>query len=835
MALAFPDAYEVGMSHLGLKVLYSVVNSRTDLMAERVFAPWPDMERAMRNGGLTLTTLETGTPLSHMDIVGFSLQYELCFTTVLQMLDLAGIPLLAEERSEKDPLVIAGGPGTYNPAPVDRFFDALAIGEGEELILELADVTLQWKQARGSRRDLLNAWKQIPGVYVPALHTPGETVTKRIVPDLEAAAMPVRPVVPFCEIVHDRVGLEIARGCTRGCRFCQAGMLYRPVRERTPETIVKQAREALQATGWDEVSLLSLSAGDYSRIGELVHGMIARFGPEKVAVSLPSLRTETFDPQIARAIASVRKTGFTLAPEAGTDRLRSVINKGNSEDDLERAVRAALQEGWQTLKLYFMIGLPTETDQDLDGIVGLIRRANKWFKGKKITASISTFVPKAHTPFQWVAQLTEDEIKRRQHYIRRYFQSGQVRVKCHDPRSTLLEGLVARGDGRMARVIETAFRMGARFDGWAEHMQFQTWMTAIERHGIDPARELGPRNPEDPLPWEFVNTGIDRAFLDLEWTKALAQETTPDCRFGSCQSCGVCDFHEIRPRTADDAPIRISSEVVLKGIEHERYMHEQDSPPLTPPARGGECQIPSLDGRGQGEGDRTNPKAPEYTPRRVGPGVSPTRFRLRYAKTGAMKFLGHQDLIRAFHRACRRCGFKLSYSQGFHPHPKLRFSPPVPVGVESLAEFVEFDLQEASLGTAHLLEALTKELPEGLFPMEIAQIPLNDSPISAKIQQLTYEIRLPESFSSDLAAARIKVFQDADTWEIAREHKGKTTSRDLKPCVEAVKCSGSLVQLVLRAGPSGSVNPLDAAAAVLGLSRQEVRTMNILKTDATYQ
>ncbi|MEW6349862.1 MAG: TIGR03960 family B12-binding radical SAM protein [Thermodesulfobacteriota bacterium] len=784
MALAFPDAYEVGMSHLGLKVLYAVVNSRADLMAERVFAPWPDMERAMRDAGLRLTTLETGTPLAHMDIVGFSLQYELCFTTVLHMLDLAGIPLRAGDRSEKDPLVIAGGPGTCNPAPVARFFDAFAIGEGEELILELADAAIRWKEARASRNELLKSWAEIPGVYVPSLHTPGHTVTRRIVPDLEAAAVPVRPVVPFCEIVHDRVGLEIARGCTRGCRFCQAGMLYRPVRERTPETIVNRAREVLQATGWDEVSLLSLSAGDYSRIGELVQAMIARFGPEKVAVSLPSLRTETVDNRIARAIASVRKTGFTLAPEAGTDRLRSVINKGNSEEDLERAVRAALQEGWQSLKLYFMIGLPTETDEDLDGIVGLIRKSCKWFKGKKITASISTFVPKAHTPFQWATQIPEDEIKRRQNYIRRYFQSGPVRVKCHDPRSTLLEGLVARGDGRMGLVIETAFKMGARFDGWAEHLRFQAWMDALDQHGIDPVRELASRNPEDPLPWDLVDTRIDRKFLLDEWTKALGQETTSDCRFGSCQSCGVCDFDEVRPRTAEDAAFAVGSEV---------------------------------------------------EPRPAASDAGPARFRLKYVKTGSMKFLGHQDLIRAFHRACRRCGFKLLYSQGFHPHPKLRFSPPVPVGVESLAEFVELDLHESTPGAAHIIEGLTRELPEGLNPVEIAQIPLNEPPISAKIQQLTYEISIPESFSSDCVAARISAFRDADTWEISREHKGRTTSRDLKPCVEALECSGRLVRLVLRAGPSGSVNPLDAAAAILGVSRQEVRAMNILKIDATHQ
>ncbi len=782
MALAFPDVYEVGMSHTGLRVLYSIVNNRPEFWAERVFAPWPDMERAMRRSGVPLTTLESGTPLSKMDVVGFSLQYELCATTVLQMLDLAGVPLVAEQRTESDPLVIAGGPGTFNPAPMARFFDAMVIGEGEELILELADVMMLWKREGGSRRDLLAAWKELPGVYVPSLHCSGEKVTRRIVANLESAAMPTRPVVPFCDIVHDRIGLEIARGCTRGCRFCQAGMLYRPVRERNPGTIVKRAGEALQTTGWDEVSLLSLSSGDYSRIGELVHCMIDRFGKEMVAVSLPSLRTETLDTHIARAISSVRKTGFTLAPEAGTDRLRAVINKGNSEADLERAVRSALLEGWQGLKLYFMIGLPTETDQDLDGIVDLIRKASRWFKGKKITASVSTFVPKPHTPFQWAPQLLEDEIKRRQMHIKQHFRGGPARVKYHDFRTSMLEGIVARGDSRVAMVIERAFKGGARFDGWDEHLVFDAWVQALGAEGVDLNTYPGPRQIDEPLPWDLVDPGVSREFLKEEWKRALAREPTLDCRFGACAGCGVCDFEKVRPITVQGEEMDLPSDI--------------DEQPVAVQ------------------------------------GMEVVRFRFRYSKTGAMRFLGHQDLSRAFYRAFRRVGLKLVYSQGFHPHPKIRFSPPVPLGVESLAEFVEIDLMEAPDGPAEVLEALRRELPPGLAPRKVEQIPLNEPPISARIQQFTYQIRLPESFGTELIAARIQTFREARTFEITREHKGKTTVRDLKEWVEDVSCSDGVLVLVLRSGPTGSVNPLHAAAGVLGINPDEVRAMSVVKIAA---
>ncbi|MFH0821434.1 MAG: TIGR03960 family B12-binding radical SAM protein, partial [Pseudomonadota bacterium] len=493
VALAFPDAYEVGMSHLGLKVLYSIVNNRPELAAERVFAPWTDMERLMRSRNLTLCTLESGSPLRDFDLVGFSLQYELCAATVLMMLDLGRIPLRSKERTASDPLIIAGGPIAANPLPLSPFIDAFVIGDGEEVILEIADLLVDLKGRDDSRDARLRALHDVPGVYVPQLHETGRRVTRRVCVDLDKAPYPTAPIVPFCETVHDRVGFEVARGCTRGCRFCQAGILYRPVRERSIQCILSGIRESLKNTGWEEVSLLSLSTGDYSGIKSLVRRAAAEFGRDMVALSLPSLRTETLDEEVAEAIRSVRKTGFTLAPEAGTDRLRRVINKGNTEEDLERSVKTAFRQGWQGVKLYFMIGLPTEQDEDVDGIARLIAKASKWTRGGKLTASVSTFVPKPHTPFQWAEQLSMEETRRRQRLIGRFFRGGRVRVKFHDARTTYLEGILARGDQALADVIESAYRKGARFDGWEECFNLDRWMEAFAERGIDPDSYLRER------------------------------------------------------------------------------------------------------------------------------------------------------------------------------------------------------------------------------------------------------------------------------------------------------------------------------------------------------
>jgi radical SAM family uncharacterized protein/radical SAM-linked protein len=781
VALAFPDVYEVGMSHLGLKILYSIVNTRPKYWAERVFAPWPDLEALLRKHSEPLVTLESGTPLCEFDIVGFSLQYELCATNVLQMLDLGGIPLRAEERGEDDPLVIGGGPIAFNPAPWAPFFDALAIGEGEELILDLCDTAFEGRGEGRARNEVLARWTEVKGVHVPALHRPGEVVSRRIVSDLDRATFPEDLVVPYCETVHDRIGVEIARGCTRGCRFCQAGMIYRPVRERDADSIVELAGKSLEVTGWEEVALLSLSSGDYSSIIDLIERMVDEFGRDQVAISLPSLRTETFDPEMAEQIRRVRKTGFTLAPEAGTDRLRRMINKGNSEEDLEKAVSTAFSQGWQTLKLYFMIGLPGETEEDLNGIVGLIRRASKWARGKKMTASVSTFVPKCHTPFQWAEQISIDATRHKQAHIRKFFRKGRTRVKFHNPHSSFLEGVIARGDRALSAIIEKAYRLGARFDGWDEHLNFDIWIRAFEDSGVDPSDYLRRRSVDEELPWDFVHTGVSRQYLIREWERALSEETTPDCRFGECEGCGVCDFELIYPRSGD---------------------------PLTA-------------------------KAHRESPREDSPGEPAIRrFRLRYGKEGPIRFLGHRDLIRAFHRAFRRAGLTLDYSRGFHPHPRLRFSPPLSVGVESVCEYLDFDLRGSLDEETVVQPVLEKNLPNGIHALDIKEIPLNSRALSDIIQSFTYQISASDSLKPVEMALRMSEFERADSFPITVGREERSRYLDLKEWVRGIEFNGSVLSVTLRVGREGAVNPFDAAAGLLGRTREEARSLRIRKTSA---
>jgi len=566
-ALAFPDVYEVGMSHLGLKILYDVLNRRPDTVAERVYAPWPDMEAEMRGGGIPLYTLESFRPVADFDVVGFTLQYELSYTNILNMLDLAGIPLLAAERDDRHPLVIAGGPCAFNAEPLADFIDFFMLGESEEAVDEVAAALTTWKTAGrpGGRRGFLARAAAIPGVYVPAFYdvsyradgtlaavepntaAAAPVINKRIVRDLEAAPYPTRPVVPYLEIIHDRIMLELFRGCTRGCRFCQAGVLYRPVRERRPETLLRLAQELVDNTGYSEISLTSLSSADYSCLRDVVRQLINRFRDQGVSVSLPSLRIDSFSIELANEVQKVRKSGLTFAPEAGTQRLRDVINKGVTEADLEEAVGAAFRAGWSGVKLYFMIGLPTETDEDIRGIAALahkvldIYRAATGRKGAKVTVSVSSFVPKPHTPFQWFGQDSVAELERKQHLLKSLFRDRSITFRYHDARVSYLEAVFSRGDRRLGRVLLAAWRGGAKFDGWTEHFRYDVWQEAFRQTGVDPdfyARR--ERNAAELLPWDHLSAGVDKSFLRREYEQALAARPAADCRRGECRACGVC-------------------------------------------------------------------------------------------------------------------------------------------------------------------------------------------------------------------------------------------------------------------------------------------------------
>ena len=567
IALAMADVYEVGMSNLGLKILYEILNRRDDIAAERVYAPWLDMEEEMRRRGIPLFSLETFREVSSFDILGFSLQYELLITNTLNMLDLAGLPLHAAERTDEQPFVIGGGPCVYNTEPIADFFDFFVLGDGEEIVVEVCDALIAWKKEGrpDGRRGFLRRAARIPGVYVPSFYAPeydgqgmftglrildeaaSPQIYRRVVKDLDGTPFLEKPVVPYLGIVHDRLMLELFRGCTRGCRFCQAGMAYRPVRERRPETLESLARTLFDSTGYNEMSLTSLSSADYSCLSPLVDGLLAGTQGERVSFSLPSLRIDSFSVDIAERLQQVRKSGLTFAPEAGTQRLRDVINKNVTEDDLLHSVRTAFEQGWKAVKLYFMMGLPTETDEDIVGIAELAQKVVDCYKevkgkrGVKVTVSVSCFVPKAYTPFQWFAQVPQEEFERRQQLLKESIRDRAISFHYHDARASVLEGVLSRGDRRLAPVIETAWRNGAKFDGWTDQFKDEVWKDAFCRCGVAPEfYSRRTRDLEEVLPWAHTSPGVSEVFLRREWQRAQEAALTHDCRRETCTGCGVC-------------------------------------------------------------------------------------------------------------------------------------------------------------------------------------------------------------------------------------------------------------------------------------------------------
>lgn len=566
MAFAFPDVYEVGMSHVGSKILYGLVNEKSDHLLERVFAPWPDMEKETRSQEIPLFTLESFRSLRDFDLLGFTLQYELAVTNVLNMLDMAGIPIWSRDRDQTYPLVIAGGPVVYNPEPYADFFDLFIIGDGEEVLLEFLDCC--WENRHLSKREQLLKLAAMEGVYVPSLYqvdyneegtvkqmTPvhesiPERVKKRIVVDLDRAYFPERPILPYMTIVHDRAVLEVMRGCQRGCRFCHAGMVYRPVRERSIETLKKQAEEQLASTGYEEISLASLSTLDYSGIDKLVRGLVQTYQHQGTGVSLPSLRVDAFSIELANEVQKVRKTTLTLAPEAGTQRLRDAINKNVSEEQLLEAVKAAFQSGWLSLKLYFMIGLPGEMEEDLEGILELLEKVravgDEYARRKvEIRASIASFVPKAHTPFQWRPQNSIEELEQKRRILAAR-KMKRIKLSFHDSKTSYLEGVFSRGDRRLAEVICRAWQKGCKFDGWSEYFYYQHWLEAFRESGVDPDfYTIRPRSYNEVLPWDFIDIGVNKAFFQAEDERAAEGIATGDCRWEECSGCGVCPAFEV--------------------------------------------------------------------------------------------------------------------------------------------------------------------------------------------------------------------------------------------------------------------------------------------------
>ncbi len=565
--LLYPDAYEVGQANQAIGVLYAALNSIDGVAAERAYVPWIDLADLMRAEGIPLFSLESCAPIRSFDLFGITLPYELTYTNVLEALDLAGIPFRSADRTAEDPLVIGGGPCVFNPEPVAPFFDAILIGEGEQAAGEIVAAHRNARAQGLDRAATLEALAQVPGVYVPSLYEPvvidgrlEETkslasapavVEKRVVASLSDYAAPTCPVVPFMDVVHDRMTVEVLRGCTRGCRFCQAGMVYRPVRERAPDEIVAATMSGLACTGYDEVSLTSLSTADHSLLEEVLRRLSRRLAGTGVSVSLPSLRVDAFSVDMARMIGSGKKSGLTFAPEAGTQRMRDVINKNVTEEDLLDTVRSAFEAGWRRVKLYFMIGLPTETDEDIQGISRLVYQVLTTAKeatppqqrgSVRIGVSVSTFVPKAQTPFQWEPQVTLEEVRRRQSVLRERMPRKGVDLSWHDADVSFLEGVIARGGREVADVLEAAWRSGSRFDAWTEQFSLERWLASFESVGVDPSAIANRQRDEDEaLPWDHLSAGVSRTYLLRERRRALEEKTTPDCSFVGCTGCDVCD------------------------------------------------------------------------------------------------------------------------------------------------------------------------------------------------------------------------------------------------------------------------------------------------------
>lgn len=579
VALAFPDLYEVGQSHLGLRLLYQRLNEEPHILAERVFAPAADLESILRQEGVPLFSLETRHSLAEFDLLGFTLQYELSYTNILNMMNLAGIPHRSMERQGGQPWIIGGGPGAFNPEPIADFFDLFLLGEGEEALLEIVETITQSKEEGWDRNKTRRRLAKISGVYVPALydvsyHADGtiaaiiakegapKTVQKRIISDFDQAYIPKQDIVPFTEIVHDRIMMELFRGCTRGCRFCQAGMIYRPIRERSPETVENALHKLLRETGYEEVSLTSLSSSDYSRIQEVVERLTGCYGKERVNITLPSLRIDAFPEDLAKRFQGGRKASLTFAPEAGTERMRRVINKGVTEEDMLNAAEAAIRGGWHRLKLYFMVGLPTETMDDIQGIVELVKKVfqrGRNILGKRahqlqISVSVSIFVPKPHTPFQWRPQLDQEAIKERQQLLADQIKGRGLEFHWHDPQTSLLEGVFSRGDRRLGATLIKAWELGCRFDGWSDAFRPELWREAFAATGVDPAFYANRHRPYDEvLPWDHLDSGVSRHFLMDEDRRAEEAQSTEDCRTKGCPNCGVCSSLGVRTRLAGGA------------------------------------------------------------------------------------------------------------------------------------------------------------------------------------------------------------------------------------------------------------------------------------------
>jgi radical SAM family uncharacterized protein/radical SAM-linked protein len=839
VCLAFPDLYDIGMSHLGFRILYRILNDDPRTLAERCYTPWVDMQRELRASGLPLVSLDSARPLSDFDVVGFSLQYELTYTNILTMLDLGGIPRRSVHRGDDDPLVIAGGPVATHAEPIAPFIDAFVIGDGEEAA---NDIELAWTEARRagiSRDERLLRLARMPGVYVPSLYeTTSDSATgfevvsgpkhpnapfpvmRRIVPDLVKFPFPDDGPVGGPEAIFDRMSIEVARGCTEGCRFCQAGMIYRPVRERDPNEVIDTVLSALEKSGQDEVSLTALSTADVSSIYPLIQRLVEKTAPERVSVGVASLRAYGLAEELLDDIKKVRAGGLTFAPEAGTQRMRDVVNKNVTEAQLLETAERVFSRGFDSMKLYFMIGLPTEEDDDVRGITDVGKNAldvgKRVRRGRpKVTVSVSTHVPKPHTPFQWCAMDPLDEVTRKQGILRDSVRGTRgLTLRTHDGKSSVLEGVLARGDSTLAAVIERAYDHGARFDSWDEHLKMDAWQEALAHFEIDTGKFLGTIPVGARLPWDHINVGLENGFLEREYRRALRNRLSPPCgkakgmfihhtnvadaetdkRKLICYDCGVaCDLGKMRE-------------------ERIGFLTKMGS--LVPGQR---AELVALAAADKETNDQRR-RAPEaYRPPQ--PGGAPERFRLRFSKTGPAALLGHLDLVRELPRIVRRAGVRTAYTQGFHPKPDMTFSPALSLGVLSLDEYVDIRLIGAPV-TDELVERLGRVSPSGIGFSGAARLGPNDPRVSGIIDGARYALALAETVVADLERSeslesRLSRFRASESVRVRRDISGVGKIVDVRRYVTDIALADdALVASVRRAGLVGRIVVLDAHVAI---------------------
>ena len=794
IALAFPDVYEVGMSHQGLKILYHILNGHSWIGAERVFCPWPDMENQIRQSNHFLRSLESDKPLRDFDVVGFSVQHELSYSNILTMLDLAGIPFLSTERDDLFPLIVAGGPACFNPEPIADIFDAILIGDGENATVRLCNIVREWKKENKSKDETLRAIGKIKGFYIPSFFKPHydddnrficieplvkgyENIEKAVIGDMSESPFPINQVVPYTQLVHDRLAVEISRGCTRGCRFCQAGMIYRPVRERRPDDIIQLADKALKSTGFGEMSLLSLSSGDYSCIAPLLKELMDIQADRKVAVSLPSLRIDSIDPVWFEQIKRVRKTGFTMAPEAGTDRLRRIINKTLTNDEIIKTSRDVYDAGWKLIKLYFMIGLPSESDEDLYGIIDLVKKVASFGKGKGkrdvLNISVSTFVPKSHTPFMWEPQIEYEESRRRINLIRDGLKGTHIKVRWNQPEISWLEGIFSRGDRKLTAPLIRAWKAGARFDAWGEYYNMHLWKESFKESGIDPHEYLHRRrSPDENLPWGHILSGITTEYLKKEYQNACKAVTTSDCR-DKCLKCGVCDFETVKPQINMEWAIPERADLKVKAVDS----------------------------------DKTKRK-----------------FRLCFSKTGPARYLSHLELLKLLIRALRRTGLDIVFSEGYHPMPKLSFACALPVGTESICETVDIELY-GPVSADILKEKLNMELPDGIKLSDVQDITGNAK--SAEIKESHYHIDLT---GLEINRQKLESFINADYFGVIKKTKKGEIEIDARKMVKNVAFSAeSNIELEMIHSEGPELKPAQIMADIFKVDADNIEKIKVLK------